>query len=793
MTKKIMFDSFRPRSFHRSRETPSDPDPNEHPLSQIKFYLDRYKIKEALSVFFDEETLNSLRNESDLIWDLIPIICKRLRGLCQYRFRVFEGCEKILCRIASDENCNPKEVLIVLLAEISQRHGEKFDDDNVFRAMIRPLELVLLRLDRPSPRNENLKWVINVLTNYIDNTEVPEETTMDNMKRSQLVNHPRVKRFVQILPSMLTLIDEFSEWPSHLDRMPMPILNDDEGVDEGDGHDDRDHDHGHEDYHNCKHKQSWQVSQFNDEKKLSDLFNGELLDDVATHNSSNTNDIDQLPKCDNSIEACAQALISLMFRPLAILDLTYDRPDLRIIANRCLLTLLKLRPNLFSPIYKLINEASVKTTNLEQFPVMDQKENVALAVCSFVYRCERLPIIKDEQYFPRIITHEFIFRIHTPYVVSLLRCSQSLSQEKGLILLEDLLVTFEMHSFGFAYLRFFESSLLKDYLLHVMVYSNLGTNRRKAHNLFVLICDLLDYQSKVELLTTTLSKKNLRPSLRATCIDQYRKHLTELYRLMIKTDSQINENESPSSSSFIEPPPESSRVHQVMDEGVFRSESRYEQADRIRKEKSQQSMESQDLQAIYKLIGGQSLVNFIKLSIEASLPEATRSDVIENYELILATLTLLRFLKLRKTCPQNQSPEETHFLESMNLKELFFEPVRKGLNITCNELKIHIQDNQTKREHLTQNTNMKGTTDEEKNTTHNEEMETINNGCEQEQQQQSKVDVDPDNDSSDNKCSNGHENSKRKDLDDVGCLEWLLCRLDLMASVLVQTCDLYNI
>lgn len=594
--------------FHRNREQPT-PDTNDPPINQIKFYLDRYKIKEALQIFFDETTLKLLRVESDFMWDVIPIICKRLRGLCQYRFRVFEGCERILCRIAVDENCNPKEVLIGLLAELSQQ--DQYDDDNVFRAMIRPLEGTLLRMNHPSPRDENLRWVLNVLMRHMHDIELPQDYYLDGKKRPALPNDPNIKRFIEVLPLMLSFIEEFNDQPTNYDKSPMPILT---------------------------------------ESQIDEVFNGELVDDDLLNEPS--------PTRGDSLSACVTALSTIMYKPLAFLDLTTYCVDLSEIANKYLNSLLKLRPSLFAPIYKRLSHKATTTDIADSLGSIDgicNESTISLANCSYLYRCERTELIETTQPFPQLITHESMLTCHTPYIVSLLERSEILVHEKGLLLLDSLLRCLDHNTLDKKFLDMFQTSTLFKQLFQIMVFSPLCSNRRRAYELFIQICDLLNQECKLKLFKHVLTQTDLRPCVKAACIDQYRKHLT-------------------------------------LD---------------------------------CKPISG-SVLELLDLCIKTCLPDSQHTDIIENHEVLLATLTILRFLKLRRT------EVDGEYLSGQRLKKLFFDPVRNAIALIMNELKDIVE---------------------------------------------------------------GHKVNDRKELnekDEADCLKWALCRLDLVESVLVRTCEIYN-
>lgn len=515
----------------------------------------------------------------------------------------------MLLRVAIDEHCNPKEVLISLLAELS--HNEQCDDDNVFRAMIRPLESTLLRMNHPSPRDENFRWVLNVLIRHINEIEVPQDFNMEYLegkKRGPPSDETSAKRFIEILPLLLNFIEEFNDRPIDFERSLIPMLS---------------------------------------ESQIDEVLNGELVDDDTINElNSSRGDI---------FDASINALFSLMSKPLALLDLSKQAMpnycmDLGMLANRCLSILIKLRPGLFFPAYKNLDLDNYSSK------IIDNNEALfSLGMCLYIYRCERVASFELVQSFPQVITHESMLLCHIPFIVGFLDRSEILANEKGLILLESLLRNLTSNSMNQKYLDIIESSNLTKHLFRLMVYSPLCTNRRRAYDTFTSICDLLDNDSKLVLFRSILTQTDLRPCVRAACIDQYRRHLT-----------------------------------------------------------------NQHLRS--KPIGGASLVEFLDLCISACLPDSQHTDIIENYELLLATLTMLRFLKLRKTAVRD--PLEEEHLSPKNIKKQFFEPIRCAISSIRIELKKH------------------------------------------------------------------HKEVAARD--EVDCLNWALCRLDLVESVLVRTCDLYN-
>jgi len=721
--------------FHRNREQPT-PDSNEPPLNQIKFYLDRYRIKEALQIFFDENTLRLLHVESDFMWDIIPIICKRLRGLCQYRFRVFEGCERMLCRIAVEENCNPKEVLISLLAEVSQH--DRSEDDNVFRAMIRPLEGTLLRMTYPSPREENFRWVLSVLMRHLNDIEVPQEYNLEGKKRLALSNDPNVKRFIEVLPPLLSFIEEFNDRPIDYDKSPMPVLT---------------------------------------ESQIDEVFNGELIDDDLISDCN--------PSRLDSSDASVVALLATMHRPLTFLDLTTYCNDLKLFANRCLNMLLKLRPNLFSPIYSRISKNS--SHNDADFMVNGtigacNESAMSLATCSYLYQCERVVTTGSVQNYPQVITHESMLLCHIPYIVGLLERSEILVHEKGLMLLEHFLRKLESNSLDQSYLEVFKNSSLDSQLFRIMVFSPLCSNRRRAFDMFTCLCDLLNYECKLKMFKYVMAQSDLRPCIRAASIDLYRKYLTIIYRDLItvqQTSPQSHQLASlPDSdgSNFLKMSIEKSDTSRIWEAPTSNNECGEASEDASNQQPhraansaigSKLDRRAKILRARYNVLGGHALVEFLEHCVEACLPDSQHTDIIENYELLLATLTMFRFLKLRKGTVKN--PLEEEYLNDKKLKKLFFDPIRSAINLIMSELKLHHKE-------VVEGHRIKSM----------KPASSILNQSRNEYNLLSRV-LGP-------KLEEliGTPGTEFGEKDETDCLNWALCRLDLVESVLVRTCDLFD-
>lgn len=165
-----------------------------NPLTTLKTQLDKHKMKDAFAMVKDDLIPQMVASDAQLMWDVIPLVCCRLRGLNEFRFKTFQYCREILQEIA--QTCKPKEVLIALLAELENDSEGK--DDNCFKAIVKPLQYVLLQL--PTKRNETLKWVLSTLNTHLVKIDLPKEYNLEGKERLLLEQDASVKRYTAILP-----------------------------------------------------------------------------------------------------------------------------------------------------------------------------------------------------------------------------------------------------------------------------------------------------------------------------------------------------------------------------------------------------------------------------------------------------------------------------------------------------------------------------------------------------------------------------------------------------------------
>ena len=74
-------------------------------LKNLQVELEKHRMREVNEVFHNSVLADIRENGSCIIWDLVPIICQRLRGLSEFRFKTFNYCRQMLIHLT--EVCNP--------------------------------------------------------------------------------------------------------------------------------------------------------------------------------------------------------------------------------------------------------------------------------------------------------------------------------------------------------------------------------------------------------------------------------------------------------------------------------------------------------------------------------------------------------------------------------------------------------------------------------------------------------------------------------------------------------------
>ena len=230
----------------------SNEEANQSILKSLQLELDKHRMREVLDIFNNNVLTEVHKHGSFIVWDLVPIICQRLRGLNEFRFKTFNCCRQMLIDLV--EVCNPKELLIIYLSELENdltlaKHSsagnggsadqaaaveesatetsatggggdaasDKFSpeddfevtDSNCFKALLKPFECILLKL--PKKRNETLKSVLSSLNEHISRLSlgVIETYDFELHDRHRLMAEPEVRNLNCVLSMYVDFLETF--------------------------------------------------------------------------------------------------------------------------------------------------------------------------------------------------------------------------------------------------------------------------------------------------------------------------------------------------------------------------------------------------------------------------------------------------------------------------------------------------------------------------------------------------------------------------------------------------------
>ncbi|EFA00304.1 glomulin [Tribolium castaneum] len=168
--------------------------------STISTLLKAGNTVQAVTLFTDNKNSEEVRNNS---WDLVPIVARYLTDECETNnIEVFKCCQKLITVIA--ENSKPEEVLLQFIEEL-----ETADDDTKFVMLLKPLEVVLLRV--PDKRVTSLGWCFNAIVDYLKKLEVPEDLNLVGEERLLLDSNEIVNRIVYLYNELLSFCETFAK------------------------------------------------------------------------------------------------------------------------------------------------------------------------------------------------------------------------------------------------------------------------------------------------------------------------------------------------------------------------------------------------------------------------------------------------------------------------------------------------------------------------------------------------------------------------------------------------------
>lgn len=442
-------------------------------LSQLKSYLDKHKMRDAMELFRTDQMKTLIATDFDIIWDLIPVICNRLRGLNEFRFKTFNYCEQLLLEVSV--LCKPKEVLIAFLAELendtiqvidSNGDQQRIVDHNVFKAILKPLECVLIQL--PTKRNETLKWVLSTLNAHINrlNVDSLDDYQFEGQEKHFIDNDLNAKQINTVLPLYIKFIETF--------------------VNEVDVH-----------------------------KKGQNVCN-------------NANGVTNSKTSDPQIQRTIllKALIRLLDHPLLHLELSAEtNGESREIA----VNVVKLISRLQSNYYMLFERNDLITSNKrskssESADIELTKESftAAMANLSYLVHSESVCAMNALNFVPIVYTHIYVFGFHLQFIDCLLKSNVCLIYEKGLQLVEHLLSQINDSQLEAHFLDLIRTIPIEKSLIKIMIYSDVESHRKRALNIFRKLVVSFDSSGRYRILLSILSQPQQHSGLQGLIIGIYK-------------------------------------------------------------------------------------------------------------------------------------------------------------------------------------------------------------------------------------------------------------------------------
>lgn len=164
---------------------------------------------QAVTLFTDNKNSEEVRNNS---WDLVPVVAHFLTDECETNnIEVFKCCQKLITVIA--EHSQPEEVLLQFIEEL-----ECAEDDTKFVMLLKPLEIVLLRV--PDKRITSLGWCFNAIVDYLKKLEIPEDLNLVGEERLLLDSNEIVNRIVYLYNELSCFCDTFAKELKDVDSSP---------------------------------------------------------------------------------------------------------------------------------------------------------------------------------------------------------------------------------------------------------------------------------------------------------------------------------------------------------------------------------------------------------------------------------------------------------------------------------------------------------------------------------------------------------------------------------------------
>ncbi|XP_013777515.1 glomulin-like [Limulus polyphemus] len=169
-------------------------------VEHLKQCVKQNDLCEAVKFLSDDKHLNFYAEKS---LDVIPVIFNYLdKENDKSSFSFINTCENAMVEIA--KRGNAKELLIGFLEQ-----ADRFKEDVCFRALIKPLQIVLQRL--PGKRGKSLEWTLNILGAHLESLPLPKDYNLEGEERKLLDLDLCVQRIITQISLYLPFFEPFVE------------------------------------------------------------------------------------------------------------------------------------------------------------------------------------------------------------------------------------------------------------------------------------------------------------------------------------------------------------------------------------------------------------------------------------------------------------------------------------------------------------------------------------------------------------------------------------------------------
>ncbi|CAG2111431.1 unnamed protein product [Medioppia subpectinata] len=409
--------------------------------------------------------------------------------LCGQLLNAFFGCDPLqtshYCRLVCRQlwhRCHRyhlREVLIAFLAELENDTigGETNAgattastapygcDHNVFKAILKPLECVLIQL--PTKRNETLKWVLSTLNAHISRLSVDtiDDYQFEGEEKQFIDNDVNAKQINNVLPLYISFIQTF-------------------------------------------------VNEVDVTKRLADGPSAPL-----TNGNCKTSD----PHIQRTI--LLKALLRLLDHPLLHLDLSEEtNGESRELAVQVVKLISRLQSNyyvLFERIDLITSNKKLKNSDNSDIELSKDVFVSAMANLSYLVHSESIGLC-GTNFVPCIYTHVYVFGVHLQFIDVLLKSSVCLIYEKGLYLAQQLLSQINDCELEAHFLDLIRSIPIEKSLINIMVYSSVESHRKRALNIFRRLIVSFDSSGRYKILLSILSQPQQHSGLQGLVIGIYK-------------------------------------------------------------------------------------------------------------------------------------------------------------------------------------------------------------------------------------------------------------------------------